>query len=99
MSRIVFSPQILPKTVVDLAQPANSIMVQKVGGGHLCWLASNSACSAWLATRIGGGQFVVEQRQVFQSTPNTEVVCVVRAGFGPQDPIAVLVAADVLFGE
>jgi len=40
------------ETVVDLAQPANSIMVQKVGGGHHCWQASNQACADTLTTWI-----------------------------------------------
>jgi hypothetical protein len=40
------------QTKVDLAQPGNSIMVQKVGGGHHCWLASNSACADVLTTWI-----------------------------------------------
>src|SRR5579859_2939591 len=51
------------------------------------------------ATLISGGQLLAEQRQVFQATPNPEVVRVVRAGFGPQDSITMLVAADVLLGE
>jgi hypothetical protein len=40
------------QTVVDLATPANSIMVTKVGGGHHCWLASNQACADTLTTWI-----------------------------------------------
>src|SRR5215469_8415953 len=32
-------------TVVDLTQPSQSMMVQKVGGGHNCWLASPQACA------------------------------------------------------
>jgi len=39
-------------TVVDLTNPAKSTMVAKVGGGHHCWLASNSACADELTTWI-----------------------------------------------
>jgi hypothetical protein len=38
--------------VVDLASPKDSMMVQKVGGGHNCWLASNAACASILTTWI-----------------------------------------------
>src|SRR5215467_1893141 len=31
--------------VVNLTQPDQSRMVQKVGGGHNCWLAAPSACA------------------------------------------------------
>ncbi|WP_333607513.1 LamG domain-containing protein [Arsukibacterium sp.] len=31
--------------LVDLADPARSALVQKVAGGHNCWLSSNSACA------------------------------------------------------
>jgi hypothetical protein len=31
--------------VVDLSNPADSTMVPKVGGGHNCWLAADSACA------------------------------------------------------
>ena len=40
------------QTVVDLADPANSIMVAKVGGGHHCWLSDNSACADTITTWI-----------------------------------------------
>jgi len=52
-------------TVVNLQQPDQSRMVIKVGGGHNCWLASNSACAdvltAWItdwagSTASGGRQ-------------------------------------------
>ena len=32
-------------TVANLSQPAQSVLVTKVGGGHNCWLPSNSACA------------------------------------------------------
>src|SRR4051812_33391725 len=52
-------------TVVNLAQPDQSRMVQKVGGGHNCWLQSPAACAdtltVWIknwagATASGGTQ-------------------------------------------
>ncbi len=50
-------------TVVNLASPRDSRMVQKVAGGHNCWLASPAACadilttwiSNWAGTAAGGG--------------------------------------------
>jgi hypothetical protein len=39
-------------TVVTLTSPKDSMMVQKVGGGHNCWLASNSTCATILTTWI-----------------------------------------------
>jgi hypothetical protein len=39
-------------TVVNLAQPSQSIMVVKVTGGHNCWLADNNACGQILTTWI-----------------------------------------------
>jgi hypothetical protein len=49
--------------IVNLASPRDSRMVQKVAGGHNCWLASNDACadilttwiSAWAGATAGGG--------------------------------------------
>jgi hypothetical protein len=38
--------------VVNLAQPDQSLMVIKVGGGHNCWLASPQACADILTTWI-----------------------------------------------
>jgi hypothetical protein len=38
--------------VVTLTTPPDSTMVSKVGGGHNCWLASDSACSEILTTWI-----------------------------------------------
>src|SRR6202167_353826 len=37
-------------TVVNLAQPAQSLIVTKVSGGHNCWLADDSACGQIFAT-------------------------------------------------
>lgn len=49
-------------TVVNLADPGSSIMVNKVRGGHNCWLTSNDACGdiiqsyieAWSNGALGG---------------------------------------------
>ena len=49
--------------IVNLTSPRDSRMVQKVAGGHNCWLASNDACadilttwiSAWAGATVGGG--------------------------------------------
>jgi hypothetical protein len=38
--------------VVTLTDPTNSRMVAKVGGGHNCWLSSDSACADILSTWI-----------------------------------------------
>ena len=46
-------------TVVNLSQPETSLMVQKVGGGHNCWLSSPQACAdiltTWISNWAGGG--------------------------------------------
>lgn len=39
-------------TVVNLGQPATSIIVSKVSGGHNCWLADPNACGQILTTWI-----------------------------------------------
>lgn len=45
-------------TVVNLSQPETSTMVQKVAGGHNCWLSSPQACAdiltTWIANWAGG---------------------------------------------
>lgn len=40
------------QTIVDLSNPSASKVVAKVGGGHHCWLASNSACADTMTTWI-----------------------------------------------
>ncbi len=53
--------------ITDFDIPTNSRIVQKVGGGHNCWLESNIACadivgayiSAWVSQSTGGGASVV----------------------------------------
>ncbi|MBI3188502.1 MAG: LamG domain-containing protein [Gammaproteobacteria bacterium] len=55
------------KTVVDVTNPANSIIVAKVGQGHNCWLADNRACADiiqryitnWLGSSSGSGRAIV----------------------------------------
>lgn len=52
--------------VVDLSNPGASLMVTKVGGGHNCWLAANSACADqltvwirnWAGATLGGSRGV-----------------------------------------
>src|SRR5271169_7210782 len=39
-------------TVVNLGEPATSIIVTKVAGGHNCWLADPNACAQILTTWI-----------------------------------------------
>jgi hypothetical protein len=40
------------QTVVNLANPAASLMVTQVANGHHCWLASNQACADTMTTWI-----------------------------------------------
>ncbi|MDF2177866.1 LamG domain-containing protein [Aliiglaciecola sp. CAU 1673] len=40
-------------SLVNLGNPSESRLVTKVGGGHNCWLASDSACADILTTWIG----------------------------------------------
>jgi len=46
-------------TVVDTAQPASSRIVEKVAGGHNCWVADPAVCGAimttWIENWVGGG--------------------------------------------
>ncbi|HEU4627217.1 MAG TPA: LamG domain-containing protein [Steroidobacteraceae bacterium] len=60
-------------TVVNLSQPDQSRMVQKVGGGHNCWLASASACAdtltVWIrnwagASATGGKQIELQEPSI-----------------------------------
>jgi mono/diheme cytochrome c family protein len=52
--------------IVDLGSPGDSRMVTKVGGGHNCWLTSDSACAdvitsyitAWAGGVIGAGNVI-----------------------------------------
>jgi hypothetical protein len=38
--------------LVDLKSPSDSLMVQKIAGGHNCWLTSDEACASILETWI-----------------------------------------------
>jgi mono/diheme cytochrome c family protein len=38
--------------LVDLKSPGDSLMVQKIAGGHNCWLTSDEACASILETWI-----------------------------------------------
>jgi hypothetical protein len=54
-------------TVVNLAQPATSLIVTKVSGGHNCWLADPQACGTILTTWIsnwGGATGATSATQV-----------------------------------
>src|SRR5580698_5197368 len=46
-------------TVVNLSPPETSTMVQKVAGGHNCWLSSPPACAdiltTWISNWASGG--------------------------------------------
>jgi hypothetical protein len=45
--------------LVNTSQPGQSTLVQRVGGGHNCWVASPQACAdtmlTWIQNWIGGG--------------------------------------------
>ncbi|UTW45289.1 LamG domain-containing protein [bacterium SCSIO 12696] len=53
--------------VVDLNNPANSVLVTQVAGGHNCWLASDQACADiiqgyiedWANDSVGGSGSVI----------------------------------------
>ncbi len=55
-------------TIVNLSNPSESRMVQKVLDGHNCWLTSNQACAdiiegyitSWAGTALGGGSSTVQ---------------------------------------
>jgi hypothetical protein len=61
-------------TIVNLASPRDSRLVQKVAGGHNCWLASDDACadilttwiSAWAGATAGGVTGVVLKAPVIR---------------------------------
>ncbi len=56
------------QTIVDLTNPASSLVVAKVGGGHHCWLASNQACAdamttwikKWAGVALGSSQATIQ---------------------------------------
>lgn len=57
--------------VANLNIPSNSRMVTKVGGGHHCWLTSNSACADQITAMITrwAGATVSGQRQIVLQAP------------------------------
>jgi Concanavalin A-like lectin/glucanases superfamily len=64
------------QTVVNLAQPSESTMVQKVSGGHNCWLASPSACGDTLTVWITNwaGSSATGTTQIKLTAPPEETV-------------------------
>jgi Concanavalin A-like lectin/glucanases superfamily len=62
--------------VVNLAQPSQSTMVQKVSGGHNCWLASPSACGDTLTVWITNwaGSSATGTTQIKLTAPPEETV-------------------------
>ena len=63
-------------TVVNLTQPDPSTMVQKVAGGHNCWLASPSACGDTLTVWIQNwaGSSATGSQQIKLVAPPDETV-------------------------
>lgn len=59
-------------TVANLTQPSDSMLVQRVGGGHNCWLGDTQACAdimttwieGWAGATSGGGREIVLQAPV-----------------------------------
>jgi hypothetical protein len=56
---------------VDLTAPSSSVMVDKVAGGHNCWLTSNSACAATVTAFIENwaGDSVSDGRSIQLEAP------------------------------
>jgi hypothetical protein len=54
--------------LVNTSQPGESTLVQQVGGGHNCWVASPQACAdtmlTWIQNWIGGGAGAAEKVQL-----------------------------------
>jgi hypothetical protein len=65
-------------TVVNLSQPETSTMVQKVAGGHNCWLSSPQACAdiltTWIANWAGGGSGSTAGNQIPLTAPPDQAV-------------------------
>jgi hypothetical protein len=65
-------------TVVNLSQPETSTMVQKVAGGHNCWLSSAQACAdiltTWIANWAGGGTGAAVGTQIPLTAPPDQTV-------------------------
>ncbi|HEY3730254.1 MAG TPA: hypothetical protein VGL28_03220, partial [Steroidobacteraceae bacterium] len=75
-------------TVVNLSQPETSVMVQKVGGGHNCWLASPQACAdiltTWIANWAGGASGSATGTQIPLTAPPSQTVGATKVF--PPDP-------------
>lgn len=54
--------------LVNASQPGESTLVQQVGGGHNCWVASPQACAdtmlTWVQNWLGGGAGAAEKVQL-----------------------------------
>jgi hypothetical protein len=65
-------------TVVNLSQPETSLMVQKVAGGHNCWLSSPQACAdiltTWISNWAGGGSGSSAGTQIKLTAPPSQTV-------------------------
>jgi len=65
-------------TVVNLSQPETSLMVQKVAGGHNCWLSSPQACAdiltTWISNWAGGGSGSSAGTQIQLTAPPSQTV-------------------------
>jgi cytochrome c553 len=71
--------------LVNLTNPSQSTLVQKVGGGHNCWVSDPSACAAtmlvWIQNWIGAGSSSTSQIQLVAPP-------VQAAGGGKQFPVS-----------
>jgi Concanavalin A-like lectin/glucanases superfamily len=67
-------------TVVNLSQPDQSRIVQKVGGGHNCWLAAASACADtltvwirnWAGSAASGGKQIELKEPVIKEVGDSK---------------------------
>jgi hypothetical protein len=75
-------------TVVNLSQPDTSLMVQKVGGGHNCWLSSTQACAdiltTWISNWASGGTGTATGTQIPLTAPPEQTVGATKVF--PADP-------------
>jgi hypothetical protein len=75
-------------TVVNLSQPDTSLMVQKVAGGHNCWLSSPQACAdiltTWISNWASGGSGSAVGTQIPLTAPPSQTVGATKVF--PADP-------------
>lgn len=75
-------------TVVTLSQPETSTMVQKVAGGHNCWLSSPQACAdiltTWISNWAGGAAGSSAGTQITLTAPPAQTVGATKVF--PADP-------------